>query len=393
MGGSAARQGPARTGRDARRTGTARRSPRVGAATCSDGTCAYTGDGRTCSAAERCTRRGCVAGPADAGPDASCVPMAETCNGIDDDCDARIDEDAPGCTVCDPGRGDCDGDGSNGCEADFSSASTCGSCALRCEGATPLCIRDGADARCESRCPAGTPTMCGDSCVDITTDLAHCGGCDRPCGAPHRPGTCAGAACTSGACDEGFDDCDGEEANGVRDIVGDRDRLRGVRSRLRRGRRVRGEPRARAWTGAAATRSRTRPRHAAPRPAPATWRRPARGARPAAPRRADARASRAAGRAAGRGSTGRSGDLPDVHDDEPDLRPRLFDGELHRRGLRQRLDAHLHARRHDQPPRERQRRGSPSRARARGWAMSTRSPPAARGSPSRTALESPPSSP
>jgi hypothetical protein len=111
--------------------------------------------------------------PVDSG---DCGP--EVCNGMDDDCDGRVDEDfdldtdpsncgscghactfANGsgaceggtCTLqaCDAGFDDCDGDPANGCEADLTSAQTCGSCSNRCMmGAARQCC----DGACQSAC-------------------------------------------------------------------------------------------------------------------------------------------------------------------------------------------------------------------------------------------------
>lgn len=83
-----------------------------------------------------------------------CAPTPERCNGLDDDCDGRVDEpeDAdPSCAIpqgrgaciggrcylaaCDADRGDCDRDLSNGCETDLSSTvDHCGACGRRCGG-------------------------------------------------------------------------------------------------------------------------------------------------------------------------------------------------------------------------------------------------------------------
>jgi len=105
------------------------------------------------------------AGPFDAGPfDAGmCVPMTETCNMRDDDCDGVPDNgfdlttDSMNCGTCGSacagtciggmcdgacpsGMGDCDGDPSNGCEADLTTnADHCGMCGDRCRGMLSMC--------------------------------------------------------------------------------------------------------------------------------------------------------------------------------------------------------------------------------------------------------------
>ena len=62
-------------------------------------------------------------------------------------------------------------------------------------------------------CPAGTEACDGD-CVDTRSDVRHCGGCGQRCDAgEHASAACEEATCTR-TCDEGYDDCDGELANG-----------------------------------------------------------------------------------------------------------------------------------------------------------------------------------
>src|SRR5688500_13400811 len=66
---------------------------------------------------------------------------------------------------CDPGTADCDGDSSNGCEADLATIATCGTC-------------------------------------------------DISCGTANAPGAaCLGGACSL-PCDTGFGDCNGNPADG-----------------------------------------------------------------------------------------------------------------------------------------------------------------------------------
>lgn len=51
-------------------------------------------------------------------------------------------------------------------------------------------------------CSGGT--VCARECIDVTSDVRHCGGCDRPCPTPtHGRATCTTALCGI-ACDEGY---------------------------------------------------------------------------------------------------------------------------------------------------------------------------------------------
>jgi hypothetical protein len=67
--------------------------------------------------------------------------------------------------ACNPGFGNCDGAWANGCEA------------------------------------------------DLNTSEQHCGGCNQPCGGENATGNCTNGTCTL-ICDTGWDDCDGDLANG-----------------------------------------------------------------------------------------------------------------------------------------------------------------------------------
>jgi hypothetical protein len=56
-------------------------------------------------------------------------------------------------------------------------------------------------------------TPCGDECVELQTDLDHCGSCSNLCGAPldNTAPTCAGGMCGV-ECSPGFSDCNGDLA-------------------------------------------------------------------------------------------------------------------------------------------------------------------------------------
>ena len=169
-----------------------------------------------------------------------CVPRAESCNEVDDDCDGTTDEGfdtsrdplncgacGTACTtepengaarcldgacspLCDEGFEDCNDREADGCEANLTSSATCEDCSTRCVGATPLCQ---AGVGCVSDCGGGT-TLCGTSCVDTDSDVENCSGCGVSC--PTRPNSvrvCDRRSCGF-ACDDGWDDCDGDEANG-----------------------------------------------------------------------------------------------------------------------------------------------------------------------------------
>ena len=116
--------------------------------------------------------------------------------------------------ACEAGFADCNGDAADGCETDLGAAGTCGACDSSCADPSPLCARVDGASSCVGACPTEAPSMCGSSCVDTTTDPAHCGTCDAPCNPAHGTGECAGGACTLRACDPGFGDCDGDATNG-----------------------------------------------------------------------------------------------------------------------------------------------------------------------------------
>jgi len=89
------------------------------------------------------------------GPSTGCVRMPEVCNGLDEDCDGIVDEDASktcasGANVerspcvsgacvfeCAPQYSDCDGDHTNGCETSLRrNDAHCGGCDVRCGAGT-----------------------------------------------------------------------------------------------------------------------------------------------------------------------------------------------------------------------------------------------------------------
>ena len=121
-------------------------------------------------------------------------------------------------TVCLAGRGDCDGDPSNGCETDVTTAlAHCGACGQACAPAHGggACV---AGACTVATCATGfadCDAMAANGCeVDLTRDVAHCGACASACALAHATAACTASACAVASCAAGFGDCDGAAATG-----------------------------------------------------------------------------------------------------------------------------------------------------------------------------------
>ncbi len=124
------------------------------------------------------------------------------------------------CSVraCDAGRADCDGDPSNGCEADTTrDLRACGMCGVACPspaGSVATC----ASGTCSFTCNTGLANCDGVASNGCETDTrvttAHCGGCGMACAdRTNSAATCSAGRCAY-TCDAGFADCDGNPANG-----------------------------------------------------------------------------------------------------------------------------------------------------------------------------------
>ncbi len=125
---------------------------------------------------------------------------AERCDGRDNDCDSRADED-----VADrPEDGFCRAEGI-------------------CRGTAPLCEAGGWScpypdgyAADEERCDGVDEDCDGavDEAWDRQTDVEHCGQCGTVCAFAHAETRCEGGRCVMGACDEGWHDADGDVGTG-----------------------------------------------------------------------------------------------------------------------------------------------------------------------------------
>ncbi|HWA75133.1 MAG TPA: hypothetical protein VG937_22500 [Polyangiaceae bacterium] len=119
--------------------------------------------------------------------------------------------------VCDAGYDDCDDNSDTGCEtAVDTDIDNCGGCGVACsnENGSTRCV----DGVCTPTCAQGFDDCDGDpsnGCeADLHSSLDNCGGCDKPCGVEHASEQCAQGVCKVGDCDAGYNDCDGDPTNG-----------------------------------------------------------------------------------------------------------------------------------------------------------------------------------
>lgn len=118
---------------------------------------------------------------------------------------------------CDGGFADCDGDPSNGCEANLNSdPNNCQTCGNTCPSGTgtAVCVAGECDI---SNCNPGLGD-CDDSVpgceTNITTSVDHCGYCNNPCNIANATADCQASTCGVASCNNGWGDCDGNESNG-----------------------------------------------------------------------------------------------------------------------------------------------------------------------------------
>jgi alpha-tubulin suppressor-like RCC1 family protein len=179
-------------------------------------------------------------------PTDGCPGVAEVCNGMDDDCDGVVDNgidldsDPSNCgrcamrcavrsgatATCTDGMcgydcmadfDDCDTRPENGCEASLVAPETCGSCTNDCT------MMPGGTFACEASACRLTGCMPGfgdcdadasTGCEQMLDTVAHCGMCGMACTLANATEQCTGGTCEVMSCDAGFDDCDGDDANG-----------------------------------------------------------------------------------------------------------------------------------------------------------------------------------
>ncbi|MBP6833267.1 MAG: hypothetical protein KA978_20935 [Deltaproteobacteria bacterium] len=159
-----------------------------GGTVCSAGACTT-----TCSAAQT----NCSGTCRDLATDnANCGVCGRACTG-GTSCQGRS-------CACPTGQTACSGT----CRALQTDNNNCGICGRVCGGGT-VCSA----GVCTSTCAAPT-TNCSGVCRDLQNDANHCGACGRACTRTNGVAGCASGACALAACNSGFGNCDGVDANG-----------------------------------------------------------------------------------------------------------------------------------------------------------------------------------
>jgi hypothetical protein len=152
---------------------------------------------------------------------------AASCGGCGNNCNALPGVTSAACVagrcaslVCVSGRGDCDGNPSNGCEASLTTEpSNCNGCGNSCVNLNQVATATCAAAACAiTSCDAGYANCDGqvfNGCETNTrTSNNDCGACGVQC--PIAPGNTLNGLCVDGRCNCAANrlDCDGDRSNG-----------------------------------------------------------------------------------------------------------------------------------------------------------------------------------
>ena len=141
------------------------------------------------------------------------LPTAESCNGVDDDCDGKLTPGGTDLGYKELGEADTDSDGYLGCkQCKLSELPTGIKGCNDCDN-TKAAVHPGAKEKCngvDDNCKDGltddgadectSPFQCCSTvkaCVDTDSNASHCGGCGKPCDLAVAD-TCSAGACVCG---------------------------------------------------------------------------------------------------------------------------------------------------------------------------------------------------
>ncbi|MBL8600988.1 MAG: hypothetical protein JNK72_03595 [Myxococcales bacterium] len=194
------------------------------------GSLCSTVNGTPACAAGRCAVGRCTApfGDCDSDPSSGCETNTQTsvmhCGQCGTACPTPPNATA-GCSAgrcgiaqCQSGFADCNGLPEDGCEVNINtSVMHCGRCANACvvSGGMAVCV---AGACQRSSCDVGRGDCDGNTAngceADLTSDPRHCATCGAACSLPNAESACAASRCVVGSCNTGFGNCDGNAQNG-----------------------------------------------------------------------------------------------------------------------------------------------------------------------------------
>ncbi len=126
---------------------------------------------------------------------------------------------ACGISSCNPGFTNCNGTVADGCEVNTggSDLANCGGCGTVCStaNATPQCTTGSCGISSCNLGFANCNSQANDGCeINITNNLANCGGCGVQCAPANAAPVCAAGTCSIGACQAGWVNLNGLVADG-----------------------------------------------------------------------------------------------------------------------------------------------------------------------------------
>ncbi len=176
-----------------------------------------------------CVLSSCDPGRADCNHDVTdgCetdLKLPDNCAACGNDCRSIPNVLSSGCSqgkcqyVCNAGRADCNKNAADGCEANLSSTTNCGACGNDCSSLPHVASASCGGSACKNLvCQSGWGDCNGDpsdGCERSLHTNSDCASCNAACSPAHGAGSCSTGSCVVTSCDSGFDNCNGNAADG-----------------------------------------------------------------------------------------------------------------------------------------------------------------------------------